>query len=359
MHRFVMLLAALALLLAACVPGSTVRMHDLYLYGTLNARLSHFYGAAGEFLYQGGTVTLSEPAGDDRRLSDQYAVRGALFVDGRPYLREAVTPLERPAVSVSRIPFTTDLQVTVNLDVEEVVYFDGSDFLRLLEDGDAGTVLRVVPRPLLNRLRGLGELSNAEADMLVAALRSAGEPTVLAVLPQDALPSHAVDGLTEQRRTGLYLQTNIPTDEAAFRPAPTQLTWEVMAQGQQAVGFTGTTFELVTSADQLLSLWNRAYGNQLSVPPVPRVDFQRETVVAIFAGQKSTGGYGVEVERVSEENGELYLDVRFTSPGEGAITTQALTSPWVMVRVLRGGYQVAWLRDPATGNLIGAARGAL
>lgn len=356
MHRIVLPLAAL-FLVAACAPGPTVRLHDLYLYGEANQRLSHFYGDEGEFLYGGETLTLRRP-GEGERPTAPYAVEGALLVDGEPYLSAELEPLERPVVTASRIPLTTDMQVRVEVDTEQVVYFDGSSFLLLLEEGQAGNQLRVVPRPLVNRLRGLGQLNSAEAAMLERAVREGGQPVVLAFLPEETLPPHAVDGLADQRRTGIYLQREIGTDRGAFRPAPTELTWEVLARGSQAVGFDSATYELVTSEEQLISLWNRAHGSLLTVPALPRVDFQRETVVALFAGSKPTGGYGVSVERVTEEGGELYLDVAFTSPGEGAITTQALTSPWVMVRVLRGGYQVAWLRDPATGGLIGAARAA-
>lgn len=359
MSRLVLLLAVPVLLLAACVPGSAVRMHDLYLYGPDDARLSFFYGGSGELLYQGRTITLSEAEPGDSRLRQPYAVADALLVDGKPYLREPLELLSEPAVSVSRIPFTTDMQVRLGADVVEVIYFDGSDFLQLLDAGRAGTTIRVVPRPRLNRLRGVGELTNREADAVEAALRAAGSPFAVAVLPVGDLPTHNVDGLGEQRRTGLYVQEQISTDEALFRPAPEQLTWEVMARGGQAVGFNGRTFVLISNRDELISLWNRAYGSQLSVPPLPSVDFRRETIVAIFQGSQSTGGYSVDVEAVKEENGELYLDLTFRSPAPGTITTQALTSPWVIVRVLRGGYNVVWLRDAGTGELIGAARATL
>lgn len=356
MSRFALLLAAPVLLLAACVPGSAVRMHDIYLYGSSDARISVFYGGSGDLLYQGGTVTLSEPEADDSRLREPYAVLGALLVDGKPYLREPLEPLAAPAIDVRRIPFTTDMLVRLGADVVDVVYFDGSDFLQLLDSGEAGTTIRVVPRPRLNRLRGLGELTNREAEAVEAALRADGKPFALAVLPVGGLPNHNVDGLGEQRRTGLYVQAQISTDEAAFRPAPEQLTWEVMARGSQAIGFSGRSFLLVGKQDEFTSLWNRAYGSQLNVPPLPSIDFGRESIVAIFQGSQPSGGFGVDVASVSEENGELYLDVSFTSPPPGAITTQALTSPWVMVRVLRGGYNVVWLRDADSGELIGAAR---
>jgi hypothetical protein len=322
----------------------------------LDARLSYFYGDAGELPYQGDRVALALPAPDDRGLADDYAAAGALFVNGQPYLKEPLAPLERPAITVSRIPQTTDMMLNVAVDTDQIVYFDGSAFLLLLEHGDAGKQQRVVPRQLINGLRGLGQLSAGEADMLQRAVRSAGQPAVLAFLPPDSLPAHAVDGLDDHRRTGVYVQTAIGTDQGAFRPAPVELTWELLASGSQAVGFPNATYRLVADQGSLLTLWNRAHGHQLTVPNLPPIDFERETVVALFAGEKSSGGYGVSVSSVTEQNGELYVDVTFSTPAPGSLTTQALTSPWALVRVLRGGYQVAWLRDAQTGDLIGAAR---
>ena len=135
-----------------------------------------------------------------------------------------------------------------------------------------------------------------------------------------------------------------------------QLAWETIASGTQATGVDGARYQLITSQDQLIGLWSQVHAAQLQLPPLPQVDFQRETLVAILLGRRSTGGYGVAVRRVSVEGSELYLDTEFTEPAAGAITTQALTSPWTLVRVLRGGFQVAWIRDVADGTLRGAAR---
>lgn len=352
-QRLLALLAALALI--GCAPEAERTMHDLYVYGAADERLTYFYGGEGSLAYEGGSIELVDAQQSDERRAAPFSVRSSLLVDGEPFLRQAVTPLEAPPVTVSRIPRTTDMQVALAADVGELVYYDGGSYLRLLDDGRAGVQQRVVPKPRFNRLRGIGQLTNAEADALADALEAEG-PYVLAELPQEGLPVRSVDGLAEHRVTGVYVQTDIGTDEAAFRPAPQQLTWEVLASGNQATGVTGRRYELITNREQLTSIWAQAHASQLQPPPAPRADFQRETLVAIFMGQQSSGGYSIEVVRVSEERGELYIDVRFNEPAAGAITTQALTSPWAIVRVLRGGYQVAWIRNAADGTLAGAAR---
>ena len=341
--------------LTGCAPEAERTAHDLHVYGAQNQRYTYFYGGPGTLSYQGADVELTEAPTSDERRSVDYAVPGTLLVDGAPYLRASTPSLPGAPATVSRIPLTTDMHLELAQDVEEVVYFDGASYLTLVPAGEAGVVQRVVPRPRFNRLRGIGMLTNAEADALADALEANG-PFVLTVLTTESLPVRAIDGLAEHLNTGVYVQTTIGTAEAAFRPAAEQLAWETVASGTQATGIDGPRYQLITREDQLISMWNQVHASQLQLPPLPQVDFQRETLVAIYLGQRSTGGYSVAVRRVSVEGSDLYLDTEFREPAAGAITTQALTSPWTLVRVLRGGFQVAWIRDVADGALRGAAR---
>jgi hypothetical protein len=353
--RTLLCLATLLALLAGCQPESPRSASDVFLYGDAPRRLTFFYGGPGELAYEGGTLTLTEaPANDQRRAAD-VTVRSSLLVDGKPHLSAPLQPLEAAPAVARRIPLTTDMQLTVSQDVGEVVYYDGSSYLTLVPDGTPGVTQRVVPRPRLNGLRGIGQLTNEEADALAASFEGRG-PFVLVELEPSTLPTHAIDGLAEHRRTGLYVQHEITTDEGAYRPAPEQLTWETLASGAQATGVTSARFELISNRQQLVSFWSRVHASQLQPPPVPDVDFSRETLVAIYQGQKASGGYSVQARRVAVEQGELYVDVEFVEPAPGAMTTTALTSPWTLVRVLRAGYPVVWVRDAVDGTLLGVAR---
>lgn len=353
--KFTAVLLCVAAVVTGCAPEAERSVHDLHVYGTLDRRVTYFYGGPGTLSYQGADVELTEARANDERRTGDFAVQGTLLVAGAPHLVAPTPQLPGPPSTVSRIPQTTDMQLELTQQVGEVVYFDGTSYLTLVPGGDGGVVQRVVPRPRFNRLRGIGMLTNAEADALADALERGG-PFVLTELPTESLPVRAIDGLAEHLMTGVYVQTDIGTAEAAFRPAAEQLAWETIASGAQATGVDGARYQLITNSDQLISLWNQVHASQLQLPALPQVDFQRETLVAIFLGRRSTGGYGVAVKRVSVEGGDLYLDTEFTEPAAGAITTQALTSPWTLVRVLRGGFQVAWVRDVADGTLRGAAR---
>lgn len=70
-----------------------------------------------------------------------------------------------------------------------------------------------------------------------------------------------------------------------------------------------------------------AFWAELGVGERPAVDFTRDLVVAVAAGQKSSGGHEIAVQKVSESNGELAIEVVETSPGPNCMTTSALTQP--------------------------------
>ena len=347
------LLALLPLLLmAACVPDGQPRLHEIVLYGAENTRISYLYGSPTVLMLGDSEVALERGAVDT---SQPLALAEALSIDGEPFLREPVRRLATPPTEVSTLARSSDLRVEVEQDTGPIVYFDGRMWFTLLGDGREGMDTRVVPRPRIGGLRGLGELTRAEADALTAYVEELG-PVAVTVMDDVPARRRSADGVSQYMRTGLYLQTELGTSSVTSRqPDRQEIVWEVMAEGNQAVGFERQNFFLVQDESTLRSLWNRAHGSQLQVPPAPDVNFSRETVVALFLGTKPTGGYGIDVERVTLVNSELFVDVNLTEPAADAITTQALTSPWVMIRVLRGGIDSAWIREAGSEDLIGAA----
>lgn len=355
--RYFILVALL--LLAGCLPGAeqTLRLHEIELVGGDSPfRYSYFYGAPGEVTSGERRLVLSDGPSED-----PLAVPGALLVNGRPNRAQEMRPLSPQPSEVQRAAMSTDMLVRTAGATGAVVYYDGRLWFDLLDSAEAGFDTRVVPRPRVDGLRGLGRLSPAEAEMLERVLEPRGA-VVLTVLLEPLTPPQVYAGaqIDEYLRTSLAVQTGVPVDPAAVQPAVQDLRWDELASGQQAtlgaeVG-AQADYRVVTSQDALLTLWNRAHGAQLSPPRLPELDFRRESVIAVFLGQRPSGGYGVSVRDLRLEGGDVILLLEERQPGPGDITTQALTSPWLMLRVARPNLRAAWIRDAQTGNLIGVAQ---
>ncbi len=65
------------------------------------------------------------------------------------------------------------------------------------------------------------------------------------------------------------------------------------------------------------------------------MDFRNKSVAAFFWGLKPTGGYSLGVAGVTYAGDAARVVLTLTSPRPGAIVTQALTSPYVVLELNR------------------------
>ena len=173
-------------------------------------------------------------------------------------------------------------------------------------------------------VRGTGPVAGADstrggasAPPPAAAAAQTGLALVRAAPPPSAQP--AVHPLAPSAH--LFTTRTAPSAAAAVRVIRDQVTWEAVWR------------ELQAGSD---------------VVSTPAVDFAREMVVMVAAGQKPSGGHAVYVDGTSQgADGGLVLHVTETAPGTGCMSTMALTSPVDVVRVAR-----------ATGEVRVAARRA-
>jgi len=72
---------------------------------------------------------------------------------------------------------------------------------------------------------------------------------------------------------------------------------------------------------------------QVAEPGVRVTKDGANTIVAIFAGEKRTGGYSVKVTGVEKRGHVCTVNYRIDTPPPGAIVTQAITYPHQAVRI--------------------------
>ncbi|WP_255361624.1 MULTISPECIES: protease complex subunit PrcB family protein [unclassified Candidatus Frackibacter] len=60
-----------------------------------------------------------------------------------------------------------------------------------------------------------------------------------------------------------------------------------------------------------------------------------ETIIYIGSGQKPTGGYNITVESVRKIEGVTKIEVFEKGPGPDESVTQAITSPYVVIKVFK------------------------
>jgi hypothetical protein len=89
---------------------------------------------------------------------------------------------------------------------------------------------------------------------------------------------------------------------------------------------------VVQDADAWRALW-KAHS---AVPlPADVPDFARETIVAVFLGQRPTAGYAVDITSVRQEGSMFVVEYLEQKPPANASTAQVLTSPFQIIRIPR------------------------
>lgn len=100
--------------------------------------------------------------------------------------------------------------------------------------------------------------------------------------------------------------------------------------------YSGITSELTTvvrDEEAWLALWSKHTGMMLPATTLPpAVDFSRDMVIGIFAGQKPSGGFAININSITgSADGQISVDYSSAVPGAGCVVTMALTSPYQIV----------------------------
>jgi hypothetical protein len=77
------------------------------------------------------------------------------------------------------------------------------------------------------------------------------------------------------------------------------------------------------------------FWSELGLGDRPGVDFSKDMVIAVAAGQRPSGGHEIAVKQITQTNGELTIEVVETRPGPNCIATTSLTQPVDVVVIPR------------------------
>ena len=85
---------------------------------------------------------------------------------------------------------------------------------------------------------------------------------------------------------------------------------------------------LITTQEELAELWKFLE----EPPPVPKVDFTKKVVAAVFAGKAPTSGYDINVVEVQDADKRV-VKIELIKPDESCILAQSLTAPYQVIEL--------------------------
>jgi hypothetical protein len=114
-----------------------------------------------------------------------------------------------------------------------------------------------------------------------------------------------------------------------------EIPFTVIAEGDTAANYPNRQGVVIASPSEWETLWEQLHRYTIPRPALPEVDFTQHTLLAVFAGEKPSGGYTIRVKRVIQTDQRVIVHVIETAPGTGNITTALITYPYQIVKVRR------------------------
>jgi len=115
-----------------------------------------------------------------------------------------------------------------------------------------------------------------------------------------------------------------PAPAAGYAPYDSSNSIAMRRIGQWSTSSITTPARIVIRDD---SAYARFWAGLGDAGSRPSVDFTRDLVIAVAAGQQSTGGHSIAVDRVTRVGPGLAVEVTETVPPQGCMTTQGITQP--------------------------------
>jgi PrcB C-terminal len=109
---------------------------------------------------------------------------------------------------------------------------------------------------------------------------------------------------------------------------PPTLTFSTLADGQASMIEEQREVVVRTAAE-----WKALWAKHAPGQKLPVVDFSKSTVIGVFLGTRNTGGYRAMITEINRHGSDLVVTWQEEKPSPDLMVTQALTSPFHVVRI--------------------------
>ncbi len=133
---------------------------------------------------------------------------------------------------------------------------------------------------------------------------------------------------TEIKFTTLFQHSQSSHEQKKNYVIRSQVDWQKLWQQMQAAAFVPRD----ARTDSLLN----------------KIDFSKQMIIAVFQGQKPSGGYGITITKLVRIGNRLEVFIEEKSPGADCFTTQALTQPYHVIVTEKSALKVAFTTRQST-----------
>jgi PrcB C-terminal len=130
----------------------------------------------------------------------------------------------------------------------------------------------------------------------------------------------------------LLSSCNVGHNKASKQRIQETILFQMLVQDTYG-GYTDSKFMVIEdneSLTEVFNIFNKSRSPQLKIPII---NFEKETVIALFLGEKYSGGYAITVEQVLDKNNKVNIFYKVTSPKLGDMVTSVMTQPFSIIKI--------------------------
>jgi hypothetical protein len=110
------------------------------------------------------------------------------------------------------------------------------------------------------------------------------------------------------------------------------VTYDLLQKGTYS-GIKEAMAKVITTQQEWEELWKKHTSVIIPQPPIPEVDFGASVLAVITLGEKNTSGYQIVLKSVEFNSDDIEVTYRTTSPPDHSFTLQALSQPYLVLRI--------------------------
>ncbi len=110
-------------------------------------------------------------------------------------------------------------------------------------------------------------------------------------------------------------------------------------------GMTDSKFIVIKDVKSLHMVYNVINEGKTPELKTPIINFEQETVIALFLGEKNSGGYSIDVEQIKTIHDKVNVVYKITSPKAGEMVTSVMTQPYCIVKIPKTLKEIVFLQQ--------------
>ncbi len=114
------------------------------------------------------------------------------------------------------------------------------------------------------------------------------------------------------------------------------ISFSVVSQGTQS-SFTVEQQKVFRTQGEFEDFW-KSHSASTLLSAMGTIDYGRETLILLAMGEKSTSGYSIRVDRVTQAGNKVQVLYTITSPTPTLANDQVLTQPYILIKVSKKTY---------------------